>query len=520
MKKQSGYVTDIPYTWEFFNEQSPVFINYLSAYHQQPGNTHQKAFTYCELGCGNGLTTNLLAAALPQGKFYGIDFNAEHIENAESLASHGQLTNAHFLCCSFAELPEHALPAFDFITLHGVYSWVSEAIRHEILSVIQKTLKPGGTVYVSYNPLPRWAEIIPVWRMMNEHTKHMEAGSLARARAGLDHLLELRAQGIQYFKNNPSISHFLDELQARNIHFFAHEFCNDNLEPQYFSDVAHTFAQQGMHYAGNAEFDDSEAFIPESLHSYIDEPHTRVEREIRRSLISNEFFRKDLYVLSGNKNTKIETNDTAHSLHNLQSCVVSSRYSNFQMERLFPVYKTDPALNQPIYAKLMQLAYQGQYSIAELCTHPALQDIQTDAITQALHTLIRRDHLEIITEKTSTHLLPPEDQQLSILLEINRYLLNNRLFIDGECHLASQIMGSALALEFPEALCLWARSQVTGDQAIAFMEAGLKQHTQQLTGRSLYPDDQSTWSSWLTSQLTHFNREWLPVLRRYEIIDG
>jgi tRNA G46 methylase TrmB len=41
---------------------------------------------YCELGCGYGLTTLILAASNPQMSFVGADFNPTHIAAAASLA--------------------------------------------------------------------------------------------------------------------------------------------------------------------------------------------------------------------------------------------------------------------------------------------------------------------------------------------------------------------------------------------------------------------------------------------------
>lgn len=38
------------------------------------------------------------------------------------------------------------LPQFDFITLHGIYTWVSRENRQHIVDFIARYLKPGGIV--------------------------------------------------------------------------------------------------------------------------------------------------------------------------------------------------------------------------------------------------------------------------------------------------------------------------------------------------------------------------------------
>ena len=54
------------------------------------------------------------------------------------------------------------LPEFDFIGLHGVWSWVSPENQKIIINFIRKKLKVGGVVYISYNTLPGWLQMIPL----------------------------------------------------------------------------------------------------------------------------------------------------------------------------------------------------------------------------------------------------------------------------------------------------------------------------------------------------------------------
>jgi len=74
------------------------------------------------------------------------------------------------------------LPDFDFITLHGIYSWISPENRRTIVEFMRRKLKPGGIVYISYNCMPGWAGMMPLRRLLVEHT--LARGSLsARSRA-------------------------------------------------------------------------------------------------------------------------------------------------------------------------------------------------------------------------------------------------------------------------------------------------------------------------------------------------
>lgn len=119
-----GYTTDTPYTWGYYGELSPIFLNYVCALNGHYPVPIEKEFSYCELGCDFGVTTNGLAQLFPQGQFTGIDFNEKHIDAAHELAEESGISNVDFKALDFNELAAANLPQYDFIVLHGVYSWV------------------------------------------------------------------------------------------------------------------------------------------------------------------------------------------------------------------------------------------------------------------------------------------------------------------------------------------------------------------------------------------------------------
>src|ERR1700729_2623003 len=97
------YLREVPYVRQFARELSPPLLRAAAALN---GFTPPPAddFDYCELGCGTGDTTNTLAAAHPNARFVGVDFNAEHVAFARGLAERGGLANVRFLERDFAEL--------------------------------------------------------------------------------------------------------------------------------------------------------------------------------------------------------------------------------------------------------------------------------------------------------------------------------------------------------------------------------------------------------------------------------
>ena len=73
----SGFDIDTPYTWGYYNELSPIYLNFVCALNGHHPIPLDDGFSYCELGCGYGVTTNGLAELFPQGDFIGIDYNDE-----------------------------------------------------------------------------------------------------------------------------------------------------------------------------------------------------------------------------------------------------------------------------------------------------------------------------------------------------------------------------------------------------------------------------------------------------------
>ena len=166
-----GYVTSIDYTSGFYPGLSPLSQNFSLLLRGIAPVQLADGFSYCELGCGHGFSTTLLAAANPKGSFWGVDFNPAHVASAERLAAAARVENVTFLEQSFAEVLTASMPRLDFIALHGVWSWISGENRRAIIDFINAKLKPGGVVYISYNALPGWAAHAPLRQLLVERLR-------------------------------------------------------------------------------------------------------------------------------------------------------------------------------------------------------------------------------------------------------------------------------------------------------------------------------------------------------------
>ncbi|HEY5929910.1 MAG TPA: class I SAM-dependent methyltransferase, partial [Burkholderiales bacterium] len=295
-----GYVVDVGYTDGFYPELAPALLGFATLLGGAAPSDFDRPFTYYELGCGNGYSTNLLAAANPLGKFIGVDFNPGHIRNGRRLAAEGGVGNVEFLEKSFADLAGMELDDADCIAMHGVWSWVGAAHRRLIVEFIDRHLRPEGLVYVSYNSLPGVSQIEPLRRLLADHARRGAGPLPGRIGQSVSFANRLKAAGAEFFRTSPIAESRLASIMGQETGYLAHEYYNEHWASFYHTDVSSELARAGLRYAASASLVDnfdqltlSPAAI--ALVAEIIDPGTR---ETVRDFARNKAFRKDLFVRS------------------------------------------------------------------------------------------------------------------------------------------------------------------------------------------------------------------------------
>ena len=292
-----GYVVDVGYTHGYYRELAPAALSFVTILGGAQAADTDQPFTYYELGCGNGHSTVLHAAANPRGRFLGVDFNPTHVHNARRLAQDAGVENVQFLEKSFAELIAADLPEGELIALHGVHSWVSAENRRHIVEFIRQRLKPAGIAYVSYNCLPGLGAIAPLQRLLREHAA-VGSGALPEGvRRAIEFANRLDEAGAEYFRVNPLAKARLARIAGQDPRYLLHEYFNANWEPSYHVDVARELAGAKLSYAGSAEIlDNFDQFVlkPE-LAKLVASVSDRALAETIKDFARNQVFRRDVY---------------------------------------------------------------------------------------------------------------------------------------------------------------------------------------------------------------------------------
>lgn len=292
-------IQNVAYTHGYYRELSPTMI---AAALESQGVTPPDLgapLNYCELGFGFGVSLLANAACFPHMRFFGNDFNPEHVAYACRLAADAGLANVALFEDGFDELLQRDLPQMDIIAMHGVYSWVSPSQRQVILDFIDKRLKPGGVVYVSHNTLPGWAAQMPLRQLIHRHViragvHRSPADQLTDA---LSVMNELQALGARYFEASPSAAARLTELSEADPRYAAHEYFNPYWQPQYVYEVADQMGCAGLARAAASLLEEhvDAAWMDEPAQLRLAAEPDAVWRETWRDVLVNQAFRRDLY---------------------------------------------------------------------------------------------------------------------------------------------------------------------------------------------------------------------------------
>jgi len=252
-----------------------------------------------ELGCAGGGNLIPLAFFHPHGTFVGIDLGRRHVEAAQAMIRALGLANVEVLqrdvCEDLSDLGE-----FDFILVHGLYSWAPARARAAILAACGRLLSARGVAYVSYNTLPGWHARGGLRAMLLAQVRRDAPASarLDEARALFDRIepaLRLRDDD-----EARALLREIDYLRRAPASYVYHEYLEEVNEPFWFADFMVDARAAGLEYLAEAGL---AAMLPETLgeafaHSLAGEAD-RIRREQWMDCARLRKFRRTLLVRAG-----------------------------------------------------------------------------------------------------------------------------------------------------------------------------------------------------------------------------
>jgi SAM-dependent methyltransferase len=376
---------DILYPSGFYSYQAPVHLDYVAALGGlAPPAGDGAPFTYLDLGCGDGFTIILLAAVYPESRFLGVDLNPGHVAVGTALAKAGGIDNVRLIEGGFEEWRRLDLPECDYIAMHGVYAWISEAAREAVLALTASRLKPAGLLYAGYNAYPGWAAIAPLRQFFLDYTRGMAGDPVANIGATLRHLRELRAKGAGFFAQNPSAASVLEDMAGKDIRYVAHEIYSPYWSPLPFSAVATQMESAGLAFAGSADLQHNYArpsVKPEFVPLLLKETDRR-RAELYRDTVNNTFFRRDVFVKGAAPRPS-----PAEVARRLEPFSFGSRVPLGELNRALALPDGEMTLETPLFRALQRALADGSSRIDELRQRPELAATPAEVIAQAIQML-------------------------------------------------------------------------------------------------------------------------------------
>lgn len=508
----------VDYPTGFYVEQTPVHLRYVAALHGAPMPPIDGRFDYCELGCGPGETVTMLAAAHPEGRFIGIDLMPAHIEYARKVVDSAQLTNVQLITADVMEFDVSSVPDFDFITMHGLYSWVPEPVQGALREFMRSKLKPDGLAYVSYNAMPGWSAVEPLRHFFVQIAERLEGDVTGKVRQILEMLVQLEQGDAPFFQENPVARQKLQRLLEADVRYVAHEFLGANWQPLYVEQMHEDMERAGLSYLGDADIQGSvlDPVASLELGGVIADSTDRRTRESLVDFALNRFFRRDVFKKSAD--SKARPGGAA-----LDDILLGTTIPSIQLpERVNVSDNLALDWSGPWYDRVRALLAYRVFSVAELLADPELAEIP---VPEALERLKRLTIGGFFAPFASREVRPPQQpfDRVRAVPRLNEVRLEQFDWKQSFVSLSSSVSGSVVGLNKLEAAFLLG---LRHEDAVSWVQAqmrdrGMNIHkTAQGGGQGDVVEDEGETLEALREAFEQFTTHKLPKLAYMGVVEG
>lgn len=506
----AGYVSDIGYTYGYYAELNPLRVQlaFLNA-----GVVPPEIGTACELGFGQGLSSNIHAST-SQIKWYGTDFNpaqAGFAQELEKISGNG----AKLYDESFEEFFSRSdLPEFDYIGLHGIWSWISDENRQAIVDFIKRKLKVGGVLYISYNTQPGWASMVPMRDLLVDYANLMVPaghGITSRIDGAIDFTEKLIETKPLFALANPGVVERFKKMKDHNRNYLAHEYFNQDWLPMSFAKVAKWLAPTKLNYVCSAHYiDHVQAINLTGEHiALLSEVTDPVFRQTVLDFMVNQQFRKD-YWIKGARN--LTTLEQARELRK-QRVILTQPASEvvLKVNGLVGEVELQAAIYEPILELLSDHKPKRLLDIENLLRH---KGIALNQIVEAV----------IVLAGTGAVVSVQEDEKINACKttsdKLNMALMNKSQSSNDLSYLGSPVIGGGIPVgRFMQLflLAIISGKKLPEDWAQYAWEV-LATQNQRLQKNGVTIESAEENIAELTEQANTFSQRQLPILKALQII--
>ena len=235
---------------------SSTNINNLQAKAKMYGLTPApiKGARVLELGASCG--GNLIPQALyyPEATFTGIDLSGVQVQHGNEIIQSIGLTNVTLLEKDILDIDE-SFGTFDYIIVHGIWSWVPDIVKDKILNICNVNLSDNGIAYVSYNTYPGWKRLEQLRDIMLYSEKRAMDQNLLERTLYTKNVLKMVADTMSSDERSRTQSDYkinnIQRVLNSNDYYVAHEYLETFNDPVYVSEFIDRAQKQGCAYIGD-----------------------------------------------------------------------------------------------------------------------------------------------------------------------------------------------------------------------------------------------------------------------------
>lgn len=496
-----GYVTQFPYTYGYFAELNPRLARFQFL---EKGIAFPAIRNACEIGYGLGVSLNIHAAA-STARWWGTDFNPDQAAFAQALADASQvdavISAEDF--AGFCRRPD--LPQFDFIGMHGIWSWVSEESRGILLEFVKKHLAVGGILYISYNTVPGWNSLRPLRDLM---ALYMECAPAPDMREGIRNAIGFARRFLdvdsRFSADFPELKPFLAEMSRQGEAYLAHEYFNKDWDCASFAQMHAMLSQAGLHYVCQPSYLESVDVLNlgDEQMGFLQKVSSPVLRETLIDFFQERKFRRDYWIRGRRELSYVELCENLFDMSFIP--MVAPKHMRLKAVGA----QREAELNENLFAPLLEVFNDGEaHSVFEIMKNVA-EHLELRQLLHALNILCSNGSLTpacLYDEK-----MEAQCRRLNTFME--------GFAISGEkiSHLASPVLGGGVKTSRIEQIFILAMEN--GCQS----EVELAHFAiQQMTSSRKFPGTRSQEPVPLPEELADMAAEFikvrLPLLQRLKI---
>lgn len=317
MIKEKNTYDELLYKSKPFNFSVPIYLETISTLLGLKVADSRKS-SFLELGSSFG--GNMLSQALfnPESKFIGVDLSEEQVKIGNEIIEYIGLDNIKLYAKNIMDIDED-FGKFDYITAHGVYSWVPDEVKDKILEILKNNLKENGVGYISYNVYPGWKKGSLLREMMLYANKYHNNLSLTESIERSKAIVNKIVEGISCL---PSIKEerqkfidFVENVLKKDNYYLAHEYLEIFNDPLYLHEFVDRVREKGLEYVSDINLNLS--FITQHTSEFVEIVNNlslgdRVIKEQCIDYILETNFRKSL-ICKGENSNRINSTESINS---------------------------------------------------------------------------------------------------------------------------------------------------------------------------------------------------------------